>query len=123
MTCSIEGCGGEAVAKGLCAKHYMRQRRGGDPTVRRKPGPKISSSSWAITLEKTYPHWSARTKARYASAMQILGWLHHNHGVDIHTVLDAATFRNGEPNVSRLLKMVRERARRIFAENPSLLDE
>jgi len=38
--CKISGCRTPAIAQGLCAKHYMRQRRTGDPTVKRKPGPK-----------------------------------------------------------------------------------
>jgi hypothetical protein len=38
--CNISGCRTPAIAQGLCAKHYMRQRRTGDPTVKRKPGPK-----------------------------------------------------------------------------------
>jgi hypothetical protein len=44
MRCKIDGCHNDAVAAGMCAMHYMRQRRTGDPTVTlkpgRKPGPK-----------------------------------------------------------------------------------
>jgi hypothetical protein len=44
MNCSVPGCRGEAVAQGLCAKHYMRLRRRGDPNagfpVGRQPRPK-----------------------------------------------------------------------------------
>jgi hypothetical protein len=36
--CAIPGCPNEAVAHGLCAKHYMRQRRRGDPNAEFKPG-------------------------------------------------------------------------------------
>ena len=39
--CTIQRCTNKAVALGLCAKHYMRQRRTGDPTsAKLKPGPK-----------------------------------------------------------------------------------
>src|SRR6516225_11686343 len=39
--CKIAGCTNAALALGLCAKHYMRQRRTGDPTsAKLKPGPK-----------------------------------------------------------------------------------
>jgi hypothetical protein len=31
--CRIEGCEGKPVGKGLCWKHYQRQRRHGDPSV------------------------------------------------------------------------------------------
>lgn len=30
-TCSVAGCGRDVVAKGLCSRHYQRQRRWGDP--------------------------------------------------------------------------------------------
>jgi transposase-like protein len=36
--CTIKGCANEAVARGLCAKHYMRQRRRGDPEAAFPPG-------------------------------------------------------------------------------------
>ena len=35
--CKIEGCSGKAVARGLCAMHYMRVRRTGDPALTGKP--------------------------------------------------------------------------------------
>src|SRR5215467_5162060 len=39
--CKVAGCTNAAIARGLCAKHYMRQRRTGDPTsAKLKPGPK-----------------------------------------------------------------------------------
>jgi hypothetical protein len=31
--CLVDGCDKKPIAKGLCAKHYMRQRRTGDPTL------------------------------------------------------------------------------------------
>ena len=44
MNCTIPGCPNEATAHGLCAKHYMRLRRHGDPNVEirvgRQPKPK-----------------------------------------------------------------------------------
>src|SRR5215813_8456138 len=45
--CKISGCRTPAIAQGLCAKHYMRQRRTGDPTAKRKPGPKPKQSQAA----------------------------------------------------------------------------
>jgi DNA-binding response OmpR family regulator len=38
--CTIEGCDRKPVASGLCAMHYMRARRTGDPTQTYKPGRK-----------------------------------------------------------------------------------
>lgn len=37
-TCTIEGCGGNHLARGWCGKHYMRWSRYGDPTVTHHPG-------------------------------------------------------------------------------------
>ena len=34
MICTIDDCHNQAIAGGLCAKHYMRRRRTGDPTVK-----------------------------------------------------------------------------------------
>src|SRR6516164_7697390 len=36
--CAIPGCRNQAVAWGLCAKHYMRKRRRGDPNAAFKRG-------------------------------------------------------------------------------------
>jgi predicted RNase H-like nuclease (RuvC/YqgF family) len=43
--CKVQGCPNVGIAKGLCAKHYMRARRTGDPSVRLKPGPKPKPGS------------------------------------------------------------------------------
>jgi hypothetical protein len=43
--CTIAGCDGKAVSNGLCAKHYMRLRRTGDPNVTRRPGVKATGPS------------------------------------------------------------------------------
>lgn len=34
-TCSVDGCGNKHLAKGFCAKHYMRYRAHGDPLAGR----------------------------------------------------------------------------------------
>src|SRR5215471_8786251 len=47
--CEISGCPNAAVARGLCAKHYMRRRRTGDPTVTRNPGPNGAALAQEIT--------------------------------------------------------------------------
>ena len=36
----IADCPNESIATGLCAMHYMRRRRTGDPTTKGTPGPK-----------------------------------------------------------------------------------
>ncbi len=45
----MDDCTTPARAKGLCAKHRMRQLRTGDPTMVRRPGrPKIAQADRAI---------------------------------------------------------------------------
>jgi hypothetical protein len=73
--CVIDDCGGKPVAKGLCAKHYARLRRGGDPQRLRKPGRKTPQDT--ALNRKFFPEWSPRTQARYTLAMRLLirmGW-------------------------------------------------
>ena|SRR5215471_3340538 len=54
--CKISGCRTPAIAQGLCAKHYMRLRRTGDPTAKRKPGPKPKRPQAAAKRGRT--NWS-----------------------------------------------------------------
>jgi hypothetical protein len=51
--CHVAGCNAKPVAKGLCAKHYMRQRWTRDPNTVGKPGRKpdlylqmVRAGSW-----------------------------------------------------------------------------
>lgn len=67
--CKIEGCDAKPVAKGLCAKHYMRQRRHGDAAVTGKPGPKPNEAK--VFARNLFRDWSPRTLARYEHAMRM----------------------------------------------------
>lgn len=51
--CTIEGCDRKPVAKGLCAKHYMRARRTGDPNHTRKPGHKRDPAPLFMTEDQS----------------------------------------------------------------------
>ena len=43
MKCSVTGCEGAVDRKGFCTRHYMRERRNGDPTKgRRSPGERVA---------------------------------------------------------------------------------
>jgi hypothetical protein len=88
--CTIDSCDGKPVAKGLCAKHYMRRRRAGDPARVRKPGRKPSP------VNKALP-----TRARFNAALKLL----HAAGKDAKPVIQRASRPNGSMNVSRLLEM------------------
>jgi hypothetical protein len=95
--CSIDGCEAKAVAKGLCAKHYARQRRNGDPGKVRKAGRR--RSEWSALVENMFREWSPRTRARFKTAMTMLGQ------EDRKEVIQLATRPNGSVNVSRMLEM------------------
>ena len=65
--CKIAECDGKPVAKGLCARHYMRARRTGDPTETRKPGP--HPSAVVAAHRALFPEASPRTQARLAKLL------------------------------------------------------
>jgi hypothetical protein len=58
--CTIKGCKTKPVARGLCAKHYMRQRRTGDPATIRKSGRKLDA---VADFMRRSTDWSPRTLA------------------------------------------------------------
>jgi hypothetical protein len=96
--CSIDGCEGKAIARGLCPKHYARQRRNGDPATVCKAGRPRSNS--VASIEATFPEWSPRTRARYKRACLLLA-----RTPQLREVIERATRPNGSINVSRLLEM------------------
>jgi hypothetical protein len=57
--CSFPGCDREPIAQELCAKHYMRQRRTGDPAKTGKAG--RPANPLLAHLTKTF---SRRTASR-----------------------------------------------------------
>jgi DNA-binding response OmpR family regulator len=59
--CTIEGCDRKPVAKGLCAKHYMRARRTGDPSQTRMPGRRRDPSPMLMRVDR-----SPRSNARWS---------------------------------------------------------
>jgi hypothetical protein len=92
--CKLEGCKGKVFVKGLCAKHYMRMRRTGDPNRTRKRGPKPSIFSNA------FPELSPRTNARYSKAMSLLSTCGKKAMIK---AIKTATRPDGSINVNRLL--------------------
>src|SRR3954447_25411761 len=93
--CSIDGCDGAVLAKGLCGKHYMRLRRTGDPCRTRKSGPKPSTLAQMRAL---LPEWSERTLSRYKLAMMLFP-----NAEERRQGIAAASRPNGSVNVSRFL--------------------
>ena len=96
--CMIEGCAGKSFAKGLCVKHYMRQRRAGDPGSIGKPGRKRSPQRLLFEEMGLGMEWSSRTFTRFVQAMEML----REAGCDIKPCIEAALRRNGKLNVSKL---------------------
>jgi hypothetical protein len=78
MRCKIEGCEGKAVAKGLCAKHYMRQRRSGDAETVKKAGRPVSfwGKYRADEADKVgfLREMSPRTRAKYWKWIDFMGY-------------------------------------------------
>jgi hypothetical protein len=101
--CKITGCQGKVVAQGLCAKHYMRKRRTGDPAKTSKPGrPREQNIHLYFAKDVWAPHASPRTQARCAAAFHNLDQCSAEARVE---VLKSCTRPNGSINVSRLLAL------------------
>jgi hypothetical protein len=102
--CKIAGCQSKAVAQGLCAKHYMRKRRTGNPTKTGKPGrPREQNVYTAVVKELWAPDASARTQARLAEAFRISdGCSPKARG----EVLESCTRPSGSINASRFLELI-----------------
>jgi hypothetical protein len=99
--CEIEGCNGLIVAKGLCAKHYMRQRRYGSPHAHRKSGSK-PRKDYAVPAD-LFAEWSPSTQARYRKTHRMMSVLGQEPS---EQAIKAATCLNGSLNVSRLVDIV-----------------
>jgi hypothetical protein len=65
--CIVEGCDAEAVAKGYCRRHYMRQRRHGDASAV-KPAGRPAKDGLADITRQMFREWSPRTQALYTQA-------------------------------------------------------
>lgn len=98
--CIVEGCESKAVSKGLCAKHYMRRRRTGDPNVTRKPGAK--ATEWSNFISSQFGELSPRTRARFKLAMSLLDGQPEKVRQE---TMQRATRGNGSFNFSKLLDM------------------
>lgn len=73
-TCSIEGCGSLAHARGMCNKHHKRWLRTGNPLVdgRRSTPDDIVKRFWA-KVDKTDNHWLWTAATNLVSGYGVLG--------------------------------------------------
>jgi len=99
--CKIEGCDAKPVAKGLCSKHYMRERRHGSADEVRKPGRPRSPA--LDTYRQLFREWSPRTLARHRRAMDIMHSLNLVEG-EIQKFIEAHMRPNGTLRVNQMLR-------------------
>jgi hypothetical protein len=123
--CSIEGCKAGANAKGLCAKHYMRARRHGDPSqVKPRGAPK---NAWKAKLRGMIDPatMSTRTFDRYCATIGKLARVGATPEA-LQEIMAKATRPNGSFNVSKfaaftesvLREVERERRGRLMGGHP-----
>lgn len=72
--CRIGGCDSPRKARGLCATHYQRQRRTGDPNTVRAPGRPRSKGN-AMVRHTWKGTASERSMARYIHALRLFAEL------------------------------------------------
>ena len=105
IMCIITDCQNKPVAKGLCAKHYMRQRRSGDPNKVRKRGP-VSERPAGV---------SARTWSRFTHAGLLFEAMGYSRE-DFLRAMEWVKRPNGSFNVSKLYEEA-ERLKRDILED------
>jgi len=98
MTCTVTDCDAPARAKGLCAKHRMRQLRTGDPEKVRRPGRPPSQARAMVKEILGSDFGSPRTFSRYWTAYRLLAELGGQEA--LQTANAKATRPNGSINVA-----------------------
>jgi hypothetical protein len=97
--CSIEGCDGKTAVKGLCAKHYMRVRRTGDPSKTRPPGPPRKAGLTAF-LRGQFSDLSPSTQNRHIRAYKVLTAFSGQEALE--AAILKASRANGSVNVAAM---------------------
>ena len=112
--CNINGCDAAPIAHGLCARHYMRMRRTGDPEkVRRAGRPRDEA---ALLWRQALPDESPRTMARILHSRKIFMYWGVSALVQEDMIKDC-TRPSGTVNWSKLERLaiaVDEACRREF---------
>jgi hypothetical protein len=115
--CQVDGCDGKPVAKGLCAKHYMRARRQGSPDKVGKPGRPLSplleyyrTLKYGGTDRLIWDDASRRTLARYVRRNRL-----HHAGLSDQEIVDAIAAEREAQRAKDARMTDRERAQRAAA--------
>ena len=96
--CEISGCPNPAIAQGLCAKHYMRQRRTGDPTITRKPGPNgtaLRQENTALRKENTALRQKVTVLKQEPAQQRTVAKVAQQEGLGMKVLRAAMTKPNG----------------------------
>jgi hypothetical protein len=115
IICAIVGCKTGANAKGLCAKHYMRARRHGDPNVVKPRG--APKNAWKAKLRGMIDPatMSTRTFDRYCATIGKLARIGTTDEA-LQEILNEATRPNGSFNVSKFAAFTESVLREIERE-------
>lgn len=125
--CEIAGCDGKAFARGLCAKHYTRQRRHGHAQTVKRRG--RSGPPSAAMLKELFPDWSPRTLAAYTKAFEQIRAAQQLTGSEamLTDVIAQAKRPNGTLNVSKFVRIAEDKAvmtlLRFMQRNPESTGE
>jgi hypothetical protein len=105
--CTVKDCDRPRKAKGLCATHYQRWRRTGDPEEVRRAG-RPRDQMLERLREEFSGKWNPRTITRYKRALAML-WAAGCTEEEVENLSAAARIANGKPNVACLERLAKER--------------
>ena len=106
--CTFSGCKAKAVGKGLCAKHYMRLRRHGDPGKVNARG-RLDGDAAA---RKMMSELSDRSYARFQRGLGLLRLFE----LDVAPVIAKCTRLNGSMNLAMFERLAEGMAAMTRAE-------
>ena len=106
--CAFPDCQAKAVAKGLCAKHYMRLRRHGDPAKVNARGRRDGDTA----ARKMMSELSDRSYARFQRGLGLLRLFE----LDVAPVIAKCTRPNGSMNSAMFERLAESMAAMTLAE-------
>lgn len=106
--CTFPDCQAKAVAKGLCAKHYMRLRRHGDPAKVNARGRRDGDAAARQLMSEV----SDRSYARFLRGLRLLRLFEF----DVAPVIAKCTRPNRSVNWARFEQLAEDMAAMTLAE-------